>query len=197
MQTLKMPNKRKDYFIEKSFQAKFILKFCALVFFGGILTIGILYFLGLRSTTVSVVDSRVVVRTTADFLLPILIQTVLIVIIFVSLAAMFVTLFVSHKMAGPLYRFKKTMQLLGEGDFSNDFSIRSKDQFQDLSSAFNSMITKIRMEIKGLKDSFYSLKEKLAYIQEEEVAEKKRAHLKELKALSQELNKKIDYFKTE
>ncbi|MDP6686286.1 MAG: hypothetical protein QGI05_04970, partial [Candidatus Omnitrophota bacterium] len=85
--------KRRTYFIDKKFQTKFILKFCALVAVGGFLTIGILYCLAVQSTTVSFVDSRVVVQTTADFILPILLQTVLIVMIVVSFATIFITLF--------------------------------------------------------------------------------------------------------
>lgn len=190
-----MLNKRKNYFIEKSFQSKFIFKFCALVFLGGALTIGILYFVGMRSTTVSIVNSRVVVRSTADFLLPVLIQTVLIVMVFVSLATILVTLFISHKIAGPLYHLKKAIQLLSEGDFSNGFVIRSTDQLQDLALSFNNMIARVRLEIKALKGKAGSLKERLGLIQDEDLPEEKREHLKELKSVSEDLNKNIGYFK--
>lgn len=185
--TLKIPNKRRTYFIEKSFQAKFILKFSSLVLLSGLLTTGMLYILSRRSTTVCIVDSRVVVRTTADFLLPILIQTMLVVMVFVSLGAILVALFFSHKIAGPLHHFKSKMQVLAQGDFSNNFSLRREDQLRDLADSVNNMITKIRQEIKGLKGLLYSLKEKSGRLQGEE----------ELKKLCRELNKKIDYFKTE
>ena len=187
--------KRKIYFIEKSFQTKFILKFCALAAVGGLLTIGILYLLAMQSTTVSFVNSRVVVRTTADFILPILIQTVAIVTVIVGLATILVTLFVSHKIAGPLYRFKKVIQALTEGDFSSDFKIRHLDQLQDLAETFNTMIVKIRTELKALRDNFAALKEKLDDIAEHEVVEHKRSYLSELKRISLELTKIIQRFK--
>lgn len=188
--------RRRIYFIEKKFQAKFILKFCALVVFGGLLTIGLLYLLAMQSTTVSFVNSRVVVRTTADFILPILIQTVAIVMVIVGFAAVIVTLFVSHKIAGPLYRFKKVMQELEEGDFSSDFHIRHLDQLQDLAEAFNNTINKIRGKIHVLKDGLRGLKAGLDDISENEVSENKRSLLLELKKISEELNKASRYFKT-
>jgi len=188
--------KRRNYFIEKSFQTRFILNFCALVAAGGLLTIGMLYVLAMQSTTVSFVNSRVVVRTTADFILPILIQTVAIVTILVGLATIVVTLFVSHKIAGPLYRFKKVMQALAEGNFSSDFRIRHLDQLQDLADAFNTMIVKIRTDLKTLKDNFRSLKEKLDNISEQEITEHKRPYLGDLKRIAGELDKIIHYFKT-
>lgn len=188
--------KRRIYFIDKKFQTKFILKFCALVAIGGLLTIGIIYFLAMQSTTVSILNSRVAVRTTADFILPILAQTVVIVVVIIGMAAIMITLFFSHKIAGPLYRFKKVMEALEKGDFSSGFKIRRLDQLQDLADAFNRMITKITEELVALKSNFSSLKEKLNSISENEVAEHKRAYLNELKKISEELNRIINYFKT-
>lgn len=188
--------KRRNYFIDREFQAKFILKFCALVALGGLLTIAILYFLAMKSTTVSIVNSRVVARTTADFILPILIQTVFIVMIIVSMATVIVTLFVSHKIAGPLFRLKKTMQALGKGDFSSDFHIRNLDQLQELADVVNGMIKKVRDGLNGLKAGLLSLKEKLDSISEQEVPQNKQKALGESKKILEEINKSIEHFKT-
>lgn len=188
--------KRHIYFIEKKFQTKFILKFCGLVAAGALLTIEILYFLSSKSTTVSIVDSRVMVRATSDFLLPILIQTVLIVMFLVGLATVFVTLFVSHKISGPLYHFKKAMEELGGGNFSLDFRIRCFDQLQSLAETFNAMIGKTRKQVNLIKSNFLSLKEKLNSLSQDEVPEHKKSVLAELKNISKELDKIIHYFKS-
>jgi len=188
--------KRKNYFIDKGFQSNFILKFFILVFIGGLLTIGMLYFLSAQSTTVAIVNSRVVARTTADFLLPILIQTVVIITIMVSLATAVVTLLVSHKIAGPMYRFKKVLENLEKGDFSSGFNIRQHDQLQDVADTFNSMIKKTRQELSLLKSGLASLSKELNAISEQEVSEAKRAGLRELKDICEELNRKIGHFKT-
>lgn len=188
--------KRRVYFIEKKFQTKFILKFCALVAAGALLTIGILYVLALKSTTVSIVDSRVMVRATSDFLLPILIQTVVIVMILVGLATVAVTLFVSHKIAGPLYHFKKAMEEVKEGDFSLDFRIRSLDQLQSLAETFNAMVGKTRKQVNLIKAKFLLLKERLDSLSQDEVHEHKKSVLVELKNISKELEKIIHYFKS-
>lgn len=188
--------RRRVYFIEKSFQAKFILKFCIIVACGGLLTIGLIYLFAQQSTTVSIVNSRAVVKSTADFLLPVLLQTVLIVMIFVSLATIAVTLFVSHKMSGPLYRFKEVMDALGEGDYLSDFKIRKLDQLQDFANAFNEMIRKMRVQINTLKDTSSTLHKKLGNISEEDVVSQKKQSLKELKGISEELDKTISRLKT-
>lgn len=196
MDKTNMPNKRKNYFIDKEFQAKFILKFCLLVVLGGLLTIGILYFLAMQSTTVSIINSRVVVRSTADFILPILIQTVVIVMILVGLATIVITLFVSHKIAGPLYHFKKVVEALSEGNFSSNFSLRNLDQLQPLADAFNNMITKTRQQLNIIKDNCLNLKEKVNGLAENDVAEYRRPALIELKRIVESLNRIIQYFKS-
>ena len=137
-------NRRKTRFIEKSFQTRFILKFCLLVVLGGLLTTVILYLLSMRSTTVSIVNSEVVVKTTADFLLPVLIQTVLIVMVLIGLATIAVTLFVSHKIAGPLYRLKKGMQDLNQGNLVDEIKLRKFDQLEDIIQEFNDLAKKLR-----------------------------------------------------
>ena len=187
---------RRTYFIDKSFQSKFILKFCSLVAIGGALTIAIVYLLARHSNTVAFVNSRVVVKTTADFILPLLVQTVVIVLVLISLATLGVALFVSHKIAGPLYRFKKVIQQLKEGNFCCDFKIRHLDQLQDLAQDLNDMILKVRGELRLLKTQVASLDDKLDGLSEQETSEAKKKDLNELKHIAKEINKIIGYFKT-
>lgn len=187
--------KRRVYFIEKSFQAKFIMKFCGLVVFGGLLTMGLLYLWATKATTVSIVDSRVIVTTTAHYMLPLLIQTFVIVTLVIAIAAILLTLFVSHKIAGPLYRFKKVMEVISEGDFLSQVKIRKGDQLQDLAKIFDEMITKNRVKLKALKADLGIFREKLENISESEVSEHKRAYLSELKRISVKIGQLINNFK--
>ncbi|MFA5320788.1 MAG: hypothetical protein WBE75_05995 [Candidatus Omnitrophota bacterium] len=194
--TVKKEFKRRQLFIDRDFQSKFIMKFCGIVAAGSAITIGLIYFLSLRYTSITVENSRVVVKSTADLLLPMLLQTVLVVMVVVSLFTVFTTLVFSHKIAGPLYRFRKIMQSLEDGDFSADFKLRKLDQLQELANVFNRMILKIRTELSVLKDDFTALKNKLDSISGNEVVEHKRLCFNELKQITDHLNKILDHFKT-
>lgn len=189
-------SRRRIYFIERSFQAKFMLKYCLIVFFGGLLTVGITYLLALQSTSVLIENSRVVARNTADFILPILLQTVAIVMAFVILATVAVTLFVSHKIAGPLYRFKKVMQSLGEGDYHSDFHIRELDQLQGFADAFNEMILKMRSQINMIKEASSAVQKKLDALSEGDISEQKKQYMRELKNIFAELNRTLSRLKS-
>jgi len=161
-----------------------------------LLTIGLVYYLASKSTTVAIVNSRVIVMSTSDFLLPMLIQTVLIVMFLVGIATIFVTLFVSHKIAGPLYHFKRTMEVLEKGDFSSDFRIRCFDQLQGLADKFNAMIGRTRQQVNLIKSNFTSLKNKLDSLSQDEVVERRKSALLELKNIAEELDKIINHFKS-
>jgi len=196
MEAPKQKYRRRIYFIEKKFQSRFIVRFCLLVTVASVLTGGLLYLLSARSTTVSIVDSRVVVRTTADFLMPLLAQTIIVATIVVGVASVFFTMVASHKIAGPIYRFKTVMQTLKDGDFSKGFHIREYDQLQALANDFNEMISKVGGNLTLLKNNFSSVKEKLDSLSENDVANDKRPVLRDLKKAAQDLEEALKFFKS-
>lgn len=187
---------RRNYFIDKAFQSNFIFRFSGLVVMGGILTIILLYFLAGQSTTVTIINSRVVVKTTADFILPILIQTVAVVTILVGLATAIVTLFISHRIAGPLYRFKKVIQKLAEGDFSSDFNIRSRDQLREIADLLNAMIRANKLELTKIRAQVILLKTKIESISENDLPQHLHGTLYDAKRLAMDLETTIRFFKT-
>ncbi|MDD2702672.1 MAG: methyl-accepting chemotaxis protein [Candidatus Omnitrophica bacterium] len=187
---------RRNYMIDKKFQAGFILRFGILVFLGGLITITVLYLLAAQSTTVVIHNSRVVARTTADSILPFLLPTVIIVTLMIGAAAAVLAMLVSHKISGPLFRFKGVLEVLGGGDFSSEFNIRRRDQLHDVADIMNNMIRGTRQELHKLKNSTELLKEKLKGMPEEEFPPEKRQALKECKQLVEELNKRVYHFKT-
>jgi len=144
---------RSNYYIDKSFQTKFILKFCSLLAFGSALTVALIYWLARHSTTVGIANGRVAVHTTAEYLLPLLLQTVFIELVIVSLAAIAMMLLVSHKIAGPLHRLKIMLGLLGEGDFSSSMRLREGDQLKQVAVTYNETVEKINGRIKTLKNA--------------------------------------------
>ena len=59
-------NKRRNYFIDKSFQTKFIIKFCMIVMVSSLLIGVFLFFLSRNLTTVAIENARVIVKSTSD-----------------------------------------------------------------------------------------------------------------------------------
>ncbi len=75
------------------------------------------------------------------------IYKIIIYVIFVIL----ISAIVSHKMAGPIYRFEQTCKAIAKGDFSQRVHLRKGDQLTDLQDEFNKMMDRVEEEIKKNK----------------------------------------------
>ncbi len=54
---------------------------------------------------------------------------------------------ISHKMAGPVYRFEQTCKKIAEGDFSQRIHLRQGDALTDLQQDFNKMMDVVEARI--------------------------------------------------
>ncbi len=66
------------------------------------------------------------------------------------------SIFISHKIAGPIYRFEKVAMSIGEGDLTTKFRLRKGDEFKDLADALEDMERSLRYKI---MDALVPLKE--------------------------------------
>jgi len=175
-------NQRKNYFIDKNFQAKFILKFCIIVIITSLAIGGLLLFFSSNSTTVAIENTRITVKTTADFILPMIVQTIVIVTVFSAFSVILLTLFASHKISGPLYRMKKEIDKLSEGNLAANFSIRTDDQLKSLSLSLTAMSSYLKDKLSLLKKEVSELS---VIIEKSSLENKKQAEskLKNLEAI--------------
>ena len=195
-----MKPKRRNYFINKAFQTEFILKFCAVVALGCIIFGLILYMLSSSTLTTSFENSRLVVKSTADYLLPGLLFGGVVVGLLTAIVTSIVVILMTHRVAGPMYRFEKYAQKVGSGDLLPDLRIRRKDQFQNLVGTFNKMTNDLNtglLEVIGVSEKLDSLIEKLSDNSGNEILLKEdiKKILTELKKDKQDLKKALAYFK--
>ncbi len=55
-----------------------------------------------------------------------------------------ISLYVSHRFAGPIYRFEKSAQALGGGDLTHRVSLRTGDELMELQEEFNAMASALQ-----------------------------------------------------
>ena len=186
-------NRRRHYFIDSSFQTKFIMKFCLLIACTSLLAGGLIYWFNRATTTVAFENLRVVVKSTSDFILPIMIEILAIVTVLVGFATIAVTLFASHKIAGPLYRFKSGIDKVRAGDLASRFSIRTGDQLQKVANEFEHMRIELKDSIVTLKDNWTAIKAKMLGQMAAKDTEEKTQILDTIKKIDSELGR----FKTD
>ncbi len=76
------------------------------------------------------------------------------------------SLFVSHRIAGPLYRFRMVFKALAEGDLAIRANIRKHDYLHTHAQALNEMIEALEARIRGLEDQTLHLKDDAAQLKE-------------------------------
>lgn len=192
--------KRRRYLINMKFQTEFILKFCGLVVLGAVVFGVILYVFSSRTLTTSFENSRLVVKSTASYLLPGLLFGGLVVAILTATAASIVVLLMTHRVVGPMYRFEKYAEKVGSGEISSDLKIRKKDQFQNLVGAFNKMTQDLGaglLKVIGVSDKLDALIDQLSDSTNSEMLLKEdiKKIVSELRKDKRDLKKALAYFK--
>lgn len=144
--------KRSQYFIKKEFQFRFIIKFCLLILLGVIISTGLLFLVSQDTLTSSFQNSRLVIKSTASTILPAVIITNLVTLGFITLATIAVTLFVSHKIAGPMFRIERGLKEVSSGDLTQNIRLRNKDQITALAENFNIMTTNLHDRVQEIRN---------------------------------------------
>jgi nitrogen fixation/metabolism regulation signal transduction histidine kinase len=144
--------KRRKLYIKKNFQFNFILKFCLLVVCGAILSTVVLSLLSTGTLTSTYRDSELIIEATSAAILPAVIYTNLITVALIGLATIMVTLFISHKLAGPIYRFETDLETIAAGDLTKTIRLRKNDQLHDFADGLNRMTAGLRAKALIVRD---------------------------------------------
>ena len=195
-----MGYKRKQYFINKTFQSEFIVKFCGLVIMGSVVFGIILYLFSKHALTTSFENSRLVIKSTADYIFPGLLFGGVITAIITALAAGAVVMLMTHRIAGPMYRFERYINEIGSGRLYSDLKIRKKDQFQNMAGSLNKMTHDLKLgllEVNDVSDELDKLIEELSASSSREILlrEDIKRIVGELKKDKQNLSRALEHFK--
>lgn len=144
--------KRKHIFIEKKFQIKFISIFIVILILGSFVSGALLYFLSNQELGRSFYSAHSRIKNLWEILLPAVLTTSFTTVIMISLLAVFVVLFLSHKIAGPLYRFEKSLEEVGKGNLSLYTKLRDDDEIKPVAKTFNQMTTDLNQKISKIKE---------------------------------------------
>jgi methyl-accepting chemotaxis protein len=117
------------------------------------------------------------------------------------MATILVVLFISHRIAGPLYKFESSLERIANGDVSFDIHFRRNDEMKKLAEVFNtasrslnnlicdikSETTNLNLILNGLK----TLTEKLPSEQQKDLEN----DIVKLEDASNKINEKLNAFR--
>ena len=170
---------RRRYFINRKFQLEFSLRFLLIIAAASI-AVMLLFFYNSRGTlTAGYTGTEVKLLQTGAYFLPSLIVSTIIIVVFSCITGAIALILLSHRLAGPLFRFQATLDELSAGNLTRRFSLRHKDQFKDLADRINALsavldgkmgdiksradeISRIITDLRSVLASHPALKEKIA-----------------------------------
>lgn len=150
--------RRKKYFIKPGFQSRLTAIFILIVIIVANIVGALVYGFSVEKLESNLVEEAklpVDSKQLGQALLPGVIIAELISIFVVA----FICIFVTHTIAGPVYRMEKVVRNIGEGDLTHFIKLRPKDELKDLADAMNEMTM-------GLRNKVIEFKENVSQIQE-------------------------------
>ena len=181
--------RRKKYFIKKSFQTEFFLGFVLLLIFQAFIVTGIFISLSNQTLTTGFQGSRFVIDKTSNFFFLNFIVVGLVVAVCFALAGMLIFIFLSHRIAGPLYKFEKALNAASKGDLAMRVSLRRTDELRDLQNALNATLISLDQHVKEIKGDVKGAELLLS-------REEGEGHRKELKGIIERIKDKVAFFRT-
>ena len=143
--------KRRRYFIDKQLQTKYIILSVIMLLVYTMLFVAILLSPYIIALTF---DAPIAEQTEAAKTLLILdasIWPALGIVIFIMSS---LSIFITHKIAGPVYRFKKVLAEISGGNLDVLIKLRDKDDLKDLAEEFNLVIGDLRGLVATLRDDY-------------------------------------------
>ena len=193
--------RRRNYFIKKNFQVNFTVKFLIIILIEAFLAAGLFLYMSKGTLTTGYLGSELRIARTYDFFLPMLLLSNLIIVGISAVIGIGVLIFLSHRLAGPLYRFENILNSIKKGDLTQRFKLRENDQFAELANSINEHTDTLDKNMGHLKAGVMEFSQ-LASKMQTALASDPSAN-KELERLLQEMSKKLqalegaaNYFKT-
>jgi methyl-accepting chemotaxis protein len=137
-------SKRRNVFIKKAFQARFMLGVVGLILLSSLCSAALIYWITGGDLQAQSQSAHVNITSAWQRLGLSILLSNLVAVIVVGAAGITSALYASHKIAGPLFRFETLCEEIGDGKLETVTQLREGDQLQELGQAFSNMVEKLR-----------------------------------------------------
>lgn len=144
------PYKRRNYFIKKDFQGKLILGYFLFVIGGCLLFVILLGIISADTLTISYADHDLQLGQTPMMLLKDVIAANWILIVIGGSFLVLAALLITHRIAGPLFRFEKALDNMMTGRLDDYIHLRENDSGKELAEKINTFNRKLSASIETI-----------------------------------------------
>jgi methyl-accepting chemotaxis protein len=186
-------SQRKNYFIERGMQSKFILTLLLLIFLITVITVCNVYVIYeyVQQNMQPGNANRSFFAVAFDLMGYRLFLIGLVNIIIVAI----IGVFYSHQFAGPSYKIEKSIRQIADGDLSFKVTLRKSDTMHNIAESLNVMVDNFRTVLKKASELTNQIKDTSARLSAEDDAMAK--NLASLRGIAGELEDLLVAFKLE
>jgi methyl-accepting chemotaxis protein len=148
--------KRRNYFIDKSFQSRFvgIIVFVSLP----VMAVSAALFSYLSYRQLEAMRWKTHAVSIEGALRPYFIYAVFFAAVFTSVALYFTARHILRRIAGPVHRMRKDIEMLKDGNLSVRIRLRGADEFQETAERLDAMVSSMRDRFETLNENFMEVK---------------------------------------
>ena len=162
--------RRRNFFIKKELQGRYIFSFFILVIIGSFFFTTIFSILSANTLTIAYKDYNLQIGKTPVILLKEILSANWMFIVPGGILVVITSMFLTHRFAGPIFRFEKTLEEMILGNFSIQIRLRKKDEARELADMMNRFNDVISSRLREMRKLNESVGEHLAAISETAVA---------------------------
>ena len=192
---MKKSNTRREYYIYREIQFKYIRLTLLLMLLVCIImgyTVSETS-LGVLTKTLSKVYPAEGIKEVYGILNSTLILRLLLMIPVIIVAAMYV----SHRIAGPVYRLEKELIQIGEGDLSRRLVLRKNDDLKKMANEMNNVMDRLDNHFSLIKSHIAILEDSLKQVKREGIKEENlKPVIDKWDDTLEKISKELAYFKT-
>lgn len=186
-------HKRRNFFIKKDFQGKLILGYFLFVIGGCLFFMILLGAFSADTLTISYNNNDLQLGQTPVILLKEILAAQWIFIISGSVFIIIAAMLITHRIAGPMFRFEKSLDSMLKNNLNDTIHLRTKDEGKELAKKINDFNQSLSITLKNLSghsDAITALLER-ANANSSNVSAEEMEELKSVLWSVQENNKKI------
>ncbi len=188
--------RRRNYFIKKGLQTKFVIGFSLAVFLGFIFNLSLVYFLIDRELTEELYKIHIKIRTTSEIAAPILWELGAVTVPLIIITSAVLGFYLTRKVEVPLLSFREAVRKAGQGDLT---STLRDDITGGLSEVFNRASASLDERFRSFKSSVETLGDRYGKLSSALEARERKAEagraFKELKEATEAVGRELSVFK--
>lgn len=143
--------KRRNFFIKKDLQGKYMFSFFIFVVAGSIIFTLIFSLLSSNTMTIVYDNYKLQIGKTPLILMKEILSAQWIFIVAGGFMVVILSMFLTHRFAGPIFRFEKSIEEMTKGKLNFRIYLRAKDEGKELAEKINILIDMLSSNIKEMR----------------------------------------------